>query len=574
MADKPRAGGATGSRARLAMPLAALLLVSAGINLLALAAPIYSMQVFDRVLRTGHGETLLLLSLILAAALAAYALLDALRGGQAARLGHLCESLLGAARLRQGGAGGGSAAGWPAVRAALGPTTLTRLADAPWLLVFLVALWAIHPLLALLALCTVVLLAGLIVLEGRTGSGRLEGRGSEGLLSALQAMPALAGQGAMAVRALARYGRLRAEEVEGGTGRLALGQSLRGGATLVRMLAQSGSLGLAAWLTIQDQVTAGAIIAATILMGRCLSLTEQGLRAALTLRAAAPELRRLREPEIRSLDTETAGGAAAALPPMDRFAALTLDNAVLRDPLAARGRTLRLHASLPMGAIVHVGGPVGSGKSAVCRILAGLQKPDGGAVRLGGLTAEAAARLPLGGIAFAPQRPQFLPGPLLWSLAGEDAEARGLAEAAAQQIGLADYVRCLPQGWETEIDSQGGPLPDGIARLAGLVRAVAAQPLLLVADEPCAALDPGTAARVAELLRPRNGSHVLVFAAADPASVPLEATAEVRLLRDRAQVEMRGASRIADRGQGAGASNRKPAKPAPPEVAATRIAAE
>ena len=227
-----------------------------------------------------------------------------------------------------------------------------------------------------------------------------------------------------------------------------------------------------------------------------------------------------------------------------------------------------------MGAIVHVGGPVGSGKSAVCRILAGLQKPDGGAVRLGGLTAEAAARLPLGGIAFAPQRPQFLPGPLLWSLAGEDAEARGLAEAAAQQIGLADYVRCLPQGWETEIDSQGGPLPDGIARLAGLVRAVAAQPLLLVADEPCAALDPGTAARVAELLRPRNGSHVLVFAAADPASVPLEATAEVRLLRDRAQVEMRGASRIADRGQGAGASNRKPAKPAPPEVAATRIAAE
>ena len=344
MADKPRAGGATGSRARLAMPLAALLLVSAGINLLALAAPIYSMQVFDRVLRTGHGETLLLLSLILAAALAAYALLDALRGGQAARLGHLCESLLGAARLRQGGAGGGSAAGWPAVRAALAPTTLTRLADAPWLLVFLVALWAIHPLLALLALCTVVLLAGLIVLEGRTGSGRLEGRGSEGLLSALQAMPALAGQGAMAVRALARYGRLRAEEVEGGTGRLALGQSLRGGATLVRMLAQSGSLGLAAWLTIQDQVTAGAIIAATILMGRCLSLTEQGLRAALTLRAAAPELRRLREPEIRSLDTETAGGAAAALPPMDRFAALTLDNAVLRDPLAARGRTLRLHA--------------------------------------------------------------------------------------------------------------------------------------------------------------------------------------------------------------------------------------
>ncbi len=541
----PDPGGAAGGRARLALPLAALLLVSAAINLLALAAPIYSMQVFDRVLRTGHGETLVLLTLLLAGALAAYALLDALRGSQAARLGHLCESLLGAARLRPSGIQPQGQGSWAALRAALAPTTLTRLCDAPWVAVFLLALWAIDLWLALLALGAVALLVGLTLLEHRSGAARLEGRGSERLLAALQGLPLLSAQGALAGRALARFGLLRAEEAAAGSGRLAAGQGLRGMATMVRMTAQSGALGLAAWLTIQDQITAGAIIATTILVGRCLSLSEQGCRALIAARAALPDLRRLRNPDDLLLDA--GAGQAAAPPAMPAWSALSMDNAVLRDPLAARARTLRLHGSIPMGSIVLVGGPVAAGKSAVCELLAGLRPPDGGAVRLGGATAQSAARLPDRGIAFVAQRPQFLPGPLLWSLAGDTAEARQAAETAAQRIGLADHVRLLPGGWETGIDAAGAPLPDGIARLAALVRAMAARPQLLVVDEPCAALDPGTAARVADLIRPRAGSHILVFAAGNPATVPLEPDMEIQLLRDRARIEVRSASRAVER---------------------------
>lgn len=553
-ADGPAGGARRGwaglgrtARAGLALPLASLLLVSAGINLLALAAPVYSMQVFDRVLRNGHAETLVLLSLLLAVALTAYAVLEGLRGSQAARLGHLCESLLGRARLSPDRATlpiRSPFGDWAAVRGALAPTTITRLCDLPWLPFFLAALWMIHPLLAGLALAAIGLLLCLVLLEHRVGGARLEGAESESLLQAVQRGPFLARQGAVAAIALARFGRLRGQEVEGGANRLALGQGLRGTATGLRMAAQSGSLGLAAWLTIESQITTGAIIAATILIGRCLALAEQGCRAALLARAGLPDLRLLLEPANRDLATEP---AVPAGPMPERRAPLVFDNAILRDHLPARGRTLRLDGSIPMGSVVLLQGPLASGKSALCEMIAGQRGPDGGAVRMGGVATAALWRQPGGGIAYIPAQPRFLPGPLLWSLAGEEPQARFAVASLAERLGLAAHLYLLPQGWDTPIDTLGAPLPTGLARVAACIGAMAAAPTLVVADEPFAGLDPGMAARLAEVLRPVAASHVLVVATADPRTLPLEAGVEISLLRNRARMEVRAAARDVER---------------------------
>ena len=530
------------ARASLRAGFAAVALFSLALNLLMLSAPLYMLQVYDRVLTSRNLDTLLALSILLGGAFAVMAGLDMVRMRVLARLAARFEGRIGVpvleAAMRSRVAGGPAAEGAVGdvgtLRDFLAGATLTAIFDAPWVPVYLGVLYVLHPWFGALGLAGAVVLALVALandLRGRKPAARAAAarHRSDGLFRAAAREAELARAMGMTRDLAARWARVRAEAGAHGLRGGDRGTTFSVTSRTLRMGLQSGMLGLGATLAVTGEATAGAMIAATILLGRALAPVDQligqwrGVLAARDAHARLTALTLAHPPASERL----------RLPRPHRRVDVDIR---LAGPPASRNATLSgLDFALEAGDAVAVIGPSGAGKSTLARILAGIWGAQKGDVRLdghpvAGWDADELGRL----VGYLPQDVTLFDGTVRENIARfatriDDAAVLAAAQAADVHRLIAD----LPDGYETRL-GEGFHLSGGQRQRIALARALYGDPFLLVLDEPNSDLDAaGEAALRHAIAAAQERGAVVIVMTHRPAT--LQAVSKVLVLRGGAQ---------------------------------------
>jgi ATP-binding cassette subfamily C protein len=501
---------------------------SALVNLLYLTPTIYMMQVYDRVVPTGGLTTLVLVTAVAVFALGALAGLDWLRARLMLRAGLRLDRMLSGkvlARvvdLQAKSPNSQAMREFDNVRGAISGQGMLALFDAPWTPIYLACCFLLHPAIGVMTLIGGIVLFTLAWLNERDTRPRL-GKAMSSQNAAYAAQEAIAGQ-AEVVRALGMRQSSIARQVEQrrqATAAQADAQ-LAGGRyssaiKFLRLVMQSGALGLAAYLAVKGDISQGSIIAASVLLSRSVAPIETlvGVWPALVQGLAS----------WKTLNDLFAGTASVerertALPnPKGR---LQVEGVSVKFPETENPQLRAVSFSLKPGETLGIVGASGSGKTTLARVIAGALRPQAGAVRLDGAEYEAREGDELARwIGYLPQVPSLFAGSIKDNIsrfsaaAGTDPEAadRG-AVAAAQAAGAHELILRLPNGYDTVLGPFGQGLSAGQAQRVALARALYADPVLLVLDEPNSNLDQeGEAALMQAILgAAARGAAVVVIA--------------------------------------------------------------
>ncbi len=474
--------------------------LSAGVNLLMLTGPLYMLQIYDRVLSSHSVPTLVALSVLLVGAYAFQAALDVIRSRIVVRAGsvldhHLATTVHGlVVRLglwtRHAGEAQQPLRDLDQIRSFLTGTGPIAIVDLPWTPVFLVFCYIIHPWLGILALAGAMVLFALALLTERSSraparalaqqagvrSGLIETdrRNSETAI-AMDMGEALSDRWAKSNRQFLAAAR-RSADIVGSYGSLS---------RVLRLLLQSSILGLGAYLVIQQQLSAGAMIAASIMMGRALAPIETVIANWRGFISARDSLRRL-DTVLGQFKNDR---ALTDLP--SPHASLEVLDLALAPPgtqtITVRNVSFKLSAGEALGIV----GPSGAGKSSLVRGLAGVWKPVRGTVLLDGATLLQWSRASLAGsVGFLGQSVELFDGSVAANIArmaaAPDSEA---VIAAAQAAGAHEMILGLPAGYDTEVGDGGVNLSAGQRQRIALARALYRDPFLIILDEPNSNLD-------------------------------------------------------------------------------------
>lgn len=468
------------------------------INLLALAVPLFMWQLFDRVLSSQSTDTLVALAAVTMGGLAVAGLLEAVRSRTFVHISAWIESALGGAVIAQGVQSAiqrGTTASTQGlrdlgtVRSFLTGSGLIHLFDAPWVPIFIGAIWMLHPALGVIALIGGTLLLGLVLLNEFATRRILEqatalnGKSLGQVDSAIRNAEAVEAMGMLP--ALLAHRRRQAETVTALQTRASnRAGAIQAAAKSLRMILQVAILGVGAYLVIGAELSAGAMIASSIILARALAPVEHMVgtwRGFVSARGAYRRLRRQDE------EAPLARGDFRLPMPAGRVVA---DNVTLLMPGRERPVLHRVSFVLEPGERLAVVGPSAAGKSSLMRLCMGIWRPDGGRIRLDGADISQWNREDLGRyIGYLPQTVELFEGSVRANI-GRMAQAEDAAVlAAARLAGAHETILQLPQGYDTMIVPGAANLSGGQRQLIGLARALFGQPRLLVLDEPNANLD-------------------------------------------------------------------------------------
>ena len=454
-----------------------LVAFSFGINLLALASPLYMMQLFDRVVSSRSFDTLIMLTLAFTGAVAAQSALDALRSQVLARIGVWLDDRLGPsviiaglrATLLTGGAGPASEAmrDLGTVRGFLSGPAITPLMDAPWAPLYLGLLFILHPLLGIIGLTSSLILFGLALLNEAATKRSLHQASTAGMRS-MRALDA-AFRNAEVIEAMGmRDGILRLWQGAGSAGKEAQRIAAHRAAIIqavskfMRIFIQSAIMGAGAWLVLDDRASPGVMFGASFLIARALAPVENAIvtwRSVVSARLAYGRLQQLLEhvPAVRK---------AMPLPrPEGRIAVERL----FFTPYGAEYPILRgVSFSLEPGEVLGIVGPSAAGKTTLARCLTGAWRPTSGHVRLDG--AELAVWLAAGSgehIGYLPQDVELFAGSVRENIARLAHADPAKVIEAAQLVGLHEIIMRLPNGYDSEIGEGGVRLSGGQRQRVG-----------------------------------------------------------------------------------------------------------
>jgi ATP-binding cassette, subfamily C, bacterial len=470
------------------------------VNILMLTGPLYMLQVYDRVLGSRSEATLVALSLLVTFLFLAMGLLDHARSRIMARIGAAMQDRLDhrvfAAAMKRltlaptDPVGLAAQRDLEAVQRLWASPVLMSIFDIPFTPLFVAAIFVFHPLLGWLAVGGGVFLIFITVLNQRltqTPINRTNGlalqaeRMSDLIKTEAEAVQALGMTGAAFQRWQRARGAALAEGLKAGD----LGGRFGSISKTFRIFLQSAMLGLGAWLVLKGQLSSGAMIAGSILMGRALQPIEQAVgqwalvtraqegtaRLAELLSRVPPEPPRTALPRPRAiLDVQS----LSVVPPGETQAVL-------------RGVTFQLGEGQALGII----GPSGAGKSTLARAIIGVWRPAAGKIRLDGAALDQYDPDVLGGyIGYLPQRVTLFEGTIAENIARlqPKADSAKIVEAA-QKAAAHDMILRLPDGYDTRVSTLGGRLSGGQIQRIGLARALYDNPVLLVLDEPNSNLD-------------------------------------------------------------------------------------
>lgn len=515
---------------RTGFPLLALGLVSLATNLLVLTGPLFMLQVYDRVLASRSVPTLVALFALVAGTYAFLALLDILRSRMAFRFAEALEASIAPdvfrASLRAGLAPLGRARpdavrDLDSIRSYVGGPGALALFDLPWLPVYLAIVFLFHPALGWLATGGALVATLLLVINER-----LSGRPTTEAAAAMAHRQSLAEDARANAEPVLAMGML--DDVttrwQAHAAALAEVQSRASDVGAVytsvtksfRLLLQSAVLALGAFLVIRGELSAGLMIATSIVTSRALAPVEQVVGQWRGLTSARQALRRIE----MLLATQPPAATRLSLPDPQftlevRHFATGPD--VQRPPLVA-GVNFTLAAGEAMGVL----GLSGSGKTSLARGLVGIWPVLQGEVRLDGSELTHFDPIQFGRrVGYLPQNVGLFDGTVAENIARfrPDADSASVLQAA-QLAGVHELITGLPDGYDTRIGARGAALSAGQRQRIGLARALHGDPFLLVLDEPNANLDfAGDGALTTALAAAKGRGAVVIVIAHRPSAI-------------------------------------------------------
>ncbi|MCQ4160761.1 type I secretion system permease/ATPase [Roseomonas sp. GC11] len=496
-------------------------LFSGVVNLLQLTISLYMMQVFDRVLATRNMDTLLFLTLIALAALLLLAVLEGVRGRLMQRCASWIESRIAPegferaleAQLRGRPYRMEALRDLAFCRSWLGSPGALAVYDVPWVPVYLGAIFLLHPLMGLVALGGAVLLFALTLLN-EVATGALLKRAGNASLASQRRLDSLARNAevidsmGMAPAVMRRWQQSTAESAAPQQDAADRANLLLATTKFFRLAVQVVILGVGAWLVLRQELTSGASMAGSIIMGRALAPVEQMIGGWKGLVQARQALKRLSgflaQPRIRP--------PGMALPePSGRLVA---ERVSFAQPGQQVPTIKGVSFALEPGESLAIIGPSAAGKTTLLRLLIGTLPAGAGAVRLDGADVYAWKREDFGRhVGYLPQDVELFEGSVLANIGRMGEPAPEAVFEAAQLAGCHEMILRLPQGYDTEIGEGGAHLSGGQRQMIGLARALFGAPKLVVLDEPNSNLDGDAEAalqRALDALKARGCTVVLV----------------------------------------------------------------
>jgi len=468
-------------------------------NMLMLTGPLYMMQVYDRVLGSRSEQTLVALSLLVLFLYGMMGLLDYSRGRIMARVGARFQAALDRrvfdAMIRRSAVAPDPVAqtglsDLESVQRLISSPVLMAAFDLPWTPIFLAGIALFHPWLGLLAIVGGTILVCIAVLnqvfsrapqlQASIASHRA-GMMSEEIRSEAEMIQSMGMRGA----AFGRWKVAREAALVDSIAATDVGGSFTTLTKTLRLFLQSAMLGLGAYLVLQGEVSPGAMIAGSILMGRALAPIELALgqwvlvqRARKGWDSLAELLTKIPEEEERT-----------ALPKPQ--ARLEMQAVTVVPPGEKTPQLRNVSFKLEPGHALGVIGPSGSGKSTLARALTGVWRAAAGTVRLDGAALDQYAPDVLGQhIGYLPQRVQLFEGTIAQNIARlADMPDSEKVVAAAKKAAAHDMIIKLPDGYDTRISAGGGRLSGGQMQRIALARALYDDPVIVILDEPNSNLD-------------------------------------------------------------------------------------
>lgn len=472
------------------------------LNIIMLVAPMYMLQVYDRVLTSSSVETLIVLTVIAVFLLLIYIAADAGRKRVFAMAGKSVGEELDAATLRTGL---DDAKSPPAailenmgnlvrVQGFLVNGTAAPLLDALFVPLFLGILFFVHPILGAVGLVGAIVLLGLAIISNNvsaksvTEAAKKESAAQATLAHTARQRAAIVSMG-IGERAIDRWRTQRHEALNESMQAVNANNFLTALSRSIRQILQIAILGMGAFLALQQQVSPGAIIAGSIIMGRGLAPIDQAVAIWRVLLQTLQSRRDLKDYLENSSSTIAyAEGNVTAMP--RPAPALKLEEFSVAAPGADKALLPHFSVELSRGSIVALLGPSGAGKTSLLQTLAGAWGPHSGTARLGGRDihtwqADDRGRF----VGYLPQDVELLTGTVFENIARfTEADPDDVFEAA-RKAGCHEMILSLPHGYDTPIGERGSHLSAGQRQSIGLARAFFGSPAMLLLDEPTAHLD-------------------------------------------------------------------------------------
>ena len=496
------------------------------VNLLFLAPSLYMLQVYDRVVSTGGKTTLLFITLALAIALLTLTALDAIRSRLMVRASVRLETQLAPLILNRMMSVGGAANGQAmrdldTVRQTIASPIANAIFDAPFAPIFILVAFLLHFWIGMLAIASIAML--MAVAWRNQLATRKNVEGATLLLAQSHASQQAASIQAQTVRALGMTGAMVARQISlrsNGLSKLVAsqfeGSRFAAGSRFLRMFVQSAALGLGALLAIAGYISSGAIVAASILLGRALQPVEVLIGGWSSLSSARVALARLAD--VLAIPDDLTRIRTSLPKPEGQ---LRVEGVAVRRP---DGMAILAGISFTAapGEITGVIGPSGSGKSTLAKVIAGAIVPEIGTVRIDGAQRQDWPTDELGHhFGYLPQEPSLFEGSIKdnvsrfarWS-PGQTEDIDSKAVAAAKLAGVHELILQLPQGYDTRLGPGGAGLSAGQSQRIALARAFYGDPAILVLDEPNAFLDAeGEAALIEAMKQARDRKATILIVA-------------------------------------------------------------
>lgn len=492
------------------------IVLSGFFNTMQLALPLYSMQVFDRVVPTGHLATLASLMLVMLGLSGCSFAVDAARAILMSRLASKVDKDLHSQALKSvfdhDNLDANALSDVSVIRNFVAGPISMAIMDAPWALVFLLAIFGLHMILGWTTLVVIVVMgAWACVGHAITYVGRTEALSWGATENALLQSARTDWQVTRAM-GLKRSYMTRFDNAHRMAAHLLIAAENRqawvdAGARALRNLFQISILTIAAFLTVDQRVQAGTIVASSMLFSRALAPVERLSMSFPTIIMLVAAVKRLRE-----LQLPNRKACYLSLP--------LIKGDVLLDKVSvtATTRSEPLLSSvtfgLKAGTVLVIVGQEGAGKSTLARVLCGALTPTSGQVRIDGTSLPDFEPNELGPqIGYVPEAVRLEAGTVASIIARHGAPDDAAIVAAARMAGAHEMIQQLERGYQTIVRPNDHEVSAGQRQRLALARALYGSPAIVVLDEPTAHLDDAGEALIVEVigrLKKRGATVVIV----------------------------------------------------------------
>lgn len=518
-----------------------LLLISGLINILALTGSLYMMQIYDRALTSGSVPTLVVLSTLAIGLYLFQGCFDVIRSQVLVRVGARLDKKVAplahrvAIDMPRFGFSTSEALergrDVDTVRGFLGSQGPSALFDLPWMPIYLAFIYLLHPWLGALTFAGALVLTVLTVI-----SEILTKRLNVSTRKAAIARNAIADSNArnaevlkamgFSDRAVSRFDEANGEHLELQTKSNDIGGTFAAVSRVLRMLLQSAVLGLGAYLTIKNELSAGAIIACSVASARALAPVDLAIGNWKSFVAARMAYQRLRE---------TVTALAAADQPMKLpipYQTFSVDKVTVAVPGSGQVVLSDITFELQPGQALGVIGPSAGGKTTMARALTGIWPTLRGSVRLDGADLTQWREDEIGRhIGYLPQEVSLMDATIEENISRfePDPDYQKVIEAA-RAAGIHDMILKMSDGYRTQLGPQGTSLSAGQRQRVALARALYGNPFLVIMDEPNSNLDGDGEAALTEAIQgiSARGGITIVIAHRPSALIAVDLVAIVQ----------------------------------------------